>query len=211
MPPRNDDLFQRLRRAGIRKPVAKALSELTEDAGKKAIAAGHRAVAELRALADELEKRLPPAVLAPGAGAAPSASPAAPSAATLQATTPPTRKATATSTPRARKATATPTARTRKATATPTARTDKATAPSTSRTGKAAAAPASALTGSAPAPREDPRRPGQWPPDRLGDQPADGHRHSHGQCRADPPQQGGRDHQGNPRVRASELSWQDRR
>jgi hypothetical protein len=153
MPPRNDDLFQRLRRAGIRKPVAKALSELTEDAGKKAIAAGHRAVAELRALADELEKRLPPAVLAPGAGAAPSASPAAPSAATLQATTPPTRKATATSTPRARKATATPTARTRKATATPTARTDKATAPSTSRTGKAAAAPASALTGSAPAPR----------------------------------------------------------
>jgi hypothetical protein len=64
MPKRNDDLFHRLRRVGIRKPVANTLSELTEDAGKKAASAGHRAVAELRALADEIERRLPTAELA---------------------------------------------------------------------------------------------------------------------------------------------------
>jgi predicted Rossmann fold nucleotide-binding protein DprA/Smf involved in DNA uptake len=61
MPQRDDDLFTRLRRAGVRKPVAKKLSELSADAGNKAIAAGRRAVAELRMLADEIEKRLPPA------------------------------------------------------------------------------------------------------------------------------------------------------
>jgi predicted Rossmann fold nucleotide-binding protein DprA/Smf involved in DNA uptake len=59
MPKSDDDLFTRLRRAGVRKPVAKRLSELSDDAGKKAIGAGYRAVAELRALADEIEKRLP--------------------------------------------------------------------------------------------------------------------------------------------------------
>ncbi len=67
MPKANDDLFRRLRRAGVRKPVAKTLSELTEDAGKKAAGAGHRAVAELRALADEIEKRLPASTPAPKA------------------------------------------------------------------------------------------------------------------------------------------------
>ena len=59
MPKRNEDLFRRLRRAGVRKPVAKTLSELTDDAGKRAVKAGHRAVSELRTLADEIEKRLP--------------------------------------------------------------------------------------------------------------------------------------------------------
>jgi predicted Rossmann fold nucleotide-binding protein DprA/Smf involved in DNA uptake len=59
MPKRDDDLFQRLRLAGIRKPVAQALAELTDDAGKKAVGAGHKAVAELRALIEEIEKRLP--------------------------------------------------------------------------------------------------------------------------------------------------------
>jgi predicted Rossmann fold nucleotide-binding protein DprA/Smf involved in DNA uptake len=59
MPKRDSDLFARLRRAGIRKQVATALSELSEDAGKKAVRAGHSAAAELRALADEIEKRLP--------------------------------------------------------------------------------------------------------------------------------------------------------
>ena len=59
MPQQDDDLFTRLRRAGVRKPVAKTLSRLTEDASKKAIDAGLLAVAELRALADEIEKRLP--------------------------------------------------------------------------------------------------------------------------------------------------------
>jgi hypothetical protein len=65
MPKRNDDLFERLRRAGIRKQVARTLSELSEDAGKKAVAAGRRAVAELRVLADEIEKRLPVAESVP--------------------------------------------------------------------------------------------------------------------------------------------------
>jgi hypothetical protein len=63
MPKRDDDLFQRLRLAGIRKPVAQALAELTDDAGKKAVGAGHKAVAELRALIEEIEKRLPLAKL----------------------------------------------------------------------------------------------------------------------------------------------------
>ena len=59
MPRRNMDLFERLRRAGVRKDVAKTLSELGEGAGKKAIRVGHSAVAELRALTEELEKLLP--------------------------------------------------------------------------------------------------------------------------------------------------------
>jgi len=59
MPRRNMDLFERLRRVGVRKDVAKTLSELGEGAGKKAIRVGHSAVAELRALTEELEKLLP--------------------------------------------------------------------------------------------------------------------------------------------------------
>lgn len=56
---RDRDLFERLRRAGVRKQVARPLSELGEGAGRKAVAAGRAAVAELRSLADELERRLP--------------------------------------------------------------------------------------------------------------------------------------------------------
>jgi len=59
MPKRDSDLFERLRQLGVRKQVAKALSELGGGAGKKATRAARDAVAELRAVADEIEKRLP--------------------------------------------------------------------------------------------------------------------------------------------------------
>jgi predicted Rossmann fold nucleotide-binding protein DprA/Smf involved in DNA uptake len=78
MPKHDSDLFERLRRAGVRKQVAKTLSELSEDAGKKAVGAGHAAIAELRALADEIEKRLPGTQSAPKTRdrSAPAAAPA---------------------------------------------------------------------------------------------------------------------------------------
>jgi hypothetical protein len=67
---KNDsDLFDRLRRAGLRKQVAKTLSEI-EGAGKKAQRAAHTMVSDLRSLADELERRLP------GVEAAPASKPA---------------------------------------------------------------------------------------------------------------------------------------
>jgi hypothetical protein len=56
---RDSDLFERLRSAGIRKQVAKTLSELSEDAGDKAIRTARAALSELRAAAGEVEKRLP--------------------------------------------------------------------------------------------------------------------------------------------------------
>jgi DNA invertase Pin-like site-specific DNA recombinase len=63
---KNDsDLFDRLRDAGIRKRVAEMLSEIGEGAGKKAREAARNAVDDLRALADEIERRLPGAT--PGA------------------------------------------------------------------------------------------------------------------------------------------------
>ena len=57
---KNDkDLFERLRRAGVRKQVAKTLSGIGEDASKTAVRAARGAVNELRSLADEIEHRLP--------------------------------------------------------------------------------------------------------------------------------------------------------
>jgi len=57
---KNDrDLFDRLRQVGLRKRVAKTLSEIGEDANKKAVGAARSAVSELRSLADDLERRLP--------------------------------------------------------------------------------------------------------------------------------------------------------
>ncbi len=57
---RNDnDLFDRLRQVGLRKQVAKALSEIGEGAGKKARNAARGAVSELRSVADEIERRMP--------------------------------------------------------------------------------------------------------------------------------------------------------
>jgi CRP-like cAMP-binding protein len=53
------DLFERLRSAGLRKQVARTLSEIGDGAGKKATSAARGAVQELRSLADEIERRLP--------------------------------------------------------------------------------------------------------------------------------------------------------
>jgi alkaline phosphatase len=57
----DNDLFERLRRAGVRKQVAKTLSGIGEGASKKAVRAARSAVSELRSLADEIERRLPSA------------------------------------------------------------------------------------------------------------------------------------------------------
>jgi hypothetical protein len=54
----NSDLFDRLRRAGLRKEAAKALSQISTDAGKKALRAAREAAHELRTLADEIEHRI---------------------------------------------------------------------------------------------------------------------------------------------------------
>jgi predicted Rossmann fold nucleotide-binding protein DprA/Smf involved in DNA uptake len=57
---KNDrDLFDRLRQAGVRKKVAKTLSEIGEDAGNRSVQAARGTAAQLRALADEIERRLP--------------------------------------------------------------------------------------------------------------------------------------------------------
>jgi predicted Rossmann fold nucleotide-binding protein DprA/Smf involved in DNA uptake len=57
---KNDsDLFDRLRHAGVRKQVAKTLSGIGEGASKKTVSAAHSTVAELRSLADDIERRLP--------------------------------------------------------------------------------------------------------------------------------------------------------
>lgn len=61
MAKKDSDLFDRLRQAGLRKQAAKALSEVSEGAGKKAQQAARAAANELRALADEIERRLPAA------------------------------------------------------------------------------------------------------------------------------------------------------
>jgi hypothetical protein len=67
MAKKDSDLFDRLRRAGLRKQVATALSEIGEGAGKKAGQMARSTVDELRSIADEIERRLP--------GAKPQASP----------------------------------------------------------------------------------------------------------------------------------------
>ncbi len=53
------DLFDRLRKVGVRKQVAKTLSDIGDGASKKAVKAAQSAAAELRSLADEIERRLP--------------------------------------------------------------------------------------------------------------------------------------------------------
>jgi hypothetical protein len=55
----DNDLFERLRQAGLRKQVAKTLSGIGEGAGKKARTAAQSAVSELRSVADEIERRMP--------------------------------------------------------------------------------------------------------------------------------------------------------
>jgi hypothetical protein len=67
MAKKDSDLFDRLRQAGVRKQVAKTLSEIGDGASKKALRAAKSAIAELRSLADEIERRLPSGT--PGASA----------------------------------------------------------------------------------------------------------------------------------------------
>ncbi len=61
------ELFERLRAVGLRREIAQSLSGLGADARKKSIRAARAAIAELRALADELEQRLPTGHSAPAA------------------------------------------------------------------------------------------------------------------------------------------------
>ena len=66
---KNDaELFDRLRRAGLRKQVAKSLSEIGEGATKKVQRTALGAARELRALADEIERRMPDASNAKATG-----------------------------------------------------------------------------------------------------------------------------------------------
>jgi predicted Rossmann fold nucleotide-binding protein DprA/Smf involved in DNA uptake len=59
MAKKDSDLFDRLRQAGLRKQVAKAVSEIGDGAGKKARQVARSTVDELRSIADEIERRLP--------------------------------------------------------------------------------------------------------------------------------------------------------
>jgi sugar-specific transcriptional regulator TrmB len=59
MAKKDNDLFDRLRDAGLRKQVAKRLSALSDDASNKASRAARSTASEFRAIADEIERRLP--------------------------------------------------------------------------------------------------------------------------------------------------------
>jgi hypothetical protein len=61
MAKKDPDLFDRLRQVGLRKQAAKTLSGVSDNASKQAQRAARAAVSELRALADEIERRLPAA------------------------------------------------------------------------------------------------------------------------------------------------------
>jgi predicted Rossmann fold nucleotide-binding protein DprA/Smf involved in DNA uptake len=94
MAKKDTDLFDRLRQAGLRKQVAKALSELGDGPGKKAGEAARRAIAELRSVADEIERRL-------RGGVAPTSSTRKPAARKPAARKPAARKPAPTNTERA--------------------------------------------------------------------------------------------------------------
>jgi hypothetical protein len=64
MAKKDADLFDRLRAVGLRKQAAKALSGVSDNAGKNAQRVARAAVSELRAVADEIERRLPAATSA---------------------------------------------------------------------------------------------------------------------------------------------------
>lgn len=70
----DQELFDRLRAAGLRKQIARPLSAVGADARKRSVKAARAAIDELRALADELERRLPAEPPSASAAAAPSAS-----------------------------------------------------------------------------------------------------------------------------------------
>ncbi len=89
------DLFDRLRKVGVRKQVAKTLSDIGEGASKKAVRAAQSAATELRSLADEIERRLPS-----GSGSKTSGSSASRRAATPRAATPAPRTRAASAAPK---------------------------------------------------------------------------------------------------------------
>ncbi len=59
MAKKDASFFDRLREAGLRKSVARQLSEAGDDAGKKLQQAARATAKELRTIADEIERRLP--------------------------------------------------------------------------------------------------------------------------------------------------------
>lgn len=59
MAKKDSSFFDRLREVGLRKSVARQLSEAGDDAGKKLQQAARATAKELRAVADEIERRLP--------------------------------------------------------------------------------------------------------------------------------------------------------
>jgi alkaline phosphatase len=87
------DLFDRLRKVGVRKQVAKALSGIGDGASKKAVKAAQGAAAELRSLADEIERRLPHTSAAKARSSASSRRAAAPAPRTRSAAPAPRRTA----------------------------------------------------------------------------------------------------------------------
>ena len=107
MAKKDGDLFDRLRQVGLRREVAKTLSQTTENAGKKAERTARAAVKELRALADEIERRLPGAAPSAGATAQKPAPARRPRATTARATRPSTaaKRSTAPAKPRATRTT----------------------------------------------------------------------------------------------------------
>ncbi len=125
---KNDrDLFARLREAGVRKKVAKTISEISEDASNKTVRAARGTVAQLRTLADEIERRLPretPAARAPARSARRGTSRSA--TRTRRASTSTRRRA---STSSARRASTSATARSSRSRSTGRARTNDARAP----------------------------------------------------------------------------------
>jgi hypothetical protein len=115
MAKKNSDLFDRLRQAGLRREAAKALSQATENAGKKAERTARAAVKELRALADEIERRLPGAAPAADATARKPAPARRPRTTTARAAKPSTaaKRSTAPAKPRATRTTTRPRAASR--------------------------------------------------------------------------------------------------
>ena len=113
MAKKNTELFDRLRQIGLRKQAAKAFSEVSQSAGNKAQRAARAAVSELRALADEIEQRLPAAAPPSDASAAkrtPAARARKATPASRRSSAAGTRRAATTAKPKARGSTTRPSA-----------------------------------------------------------------------------------------------------
>ena len=165
MAKKDADLFDRLRQVGLRKQAAKALSGVSDNAGKNAQRVARAAVAELRALADEIERRLPAATPASDASGGKSATTSRADARTRRSTRSSaagTRKAAGTAkATRAPRGSTTRAGRGSRSRPTPPA---AASAESDAPTTDAAVPPPAASTGSdAPTPDTERRRPQRLP------------------------------------------------